>query len=347
MNAETLHEFAQTGEAQLPEPLLEIRDLSVEYQIREGIVRAVDQVNLDVYPNETMAVVGESGCGKSTLAYAIVREVPHPGQIVGGEVWFANRDLLSMTASELRQFRWKEVAIVFQASQSALNPVMRVADQMIDTAQAHDISSRSKIIDKASELLDMVKLDPRRVLHSYPHELSGGMKQRVVIALSLLLDPKMLILDEPTTAVDVVTQVAILDILADIRRRLGLTMMLLTHDMSIVARIADHVAVMYAAQLVEVGSIEDIFYNPLHPYTYGLIHAVPSLIGDLGDKEPIPGVPPDLRNPPPACRFHPRCPYATSICHEVKPFMEHFDSRLIACHHWRKIQQQRKRESEK
>jgi peptide/nickel transport system ATP-binding protein len=325
------------------QPLLEVRNLAVEYAIREGTIRAVDQVDLAVYPNETLAIVGESGCGKSTFAYALIREVPHPGQIVGGEVWFADQDLLSMNANELRAFRWKEIAMVFQAAQSVLNPVMRVADQFIDTAQAHGVSSRPQIVAKASELLTMVKLDPRRVLNSYPHELSGGMKQRVIIALSLLLDPKMLILDEPTTALDVVTQVAILDILADIRRRLGLTMLLLTHDMSIVARVADRVAVMYAAQAVEVGSIEDIFYEPLHPYTYGLIHAVPSLVGDLSDREPISGSPPDLRNPPPACRFHPRCAFAGPRCRETKPAMESFAGRWVACHHWRQIQEARKR----
>jgi peptide/nickel transport system ATP-binding protein len=227
--------------------------------------------------------------------------------------------------------------MVFQAAQNSLNPVMRVADQIIDTAQAHGPMPKSDILDRASELLKMVRLEPERVLHSFPHELSGGMKQRVIIALSLLLNPKMLILDEPTTALDVITQVAILDILADLRKELGLTMMFLTHDMSIIARIADRVAVMYAAQVAEIGSIEDIFYDPLHPYTYGLIHAVPSLVGDLSDREPIPGSPPDLRHPPPGCRFHPRCPHATSVCQEVIPRLECFDDRCVACHHWKEI----------
>jgi len=345
MNIKMQHTFVETSE--VSPALLEIERLSVEYEVREETLRAVDQVDLKIYPDEIVAIVGESGCGKSTMAYATIRQVPHPGRIVGGRIWFANQEMLSMSAAELRQFRWKEVAIVFQAAQNSLNPVMRVADQVIDTAQAHGVSSKSEIIARASELLTMVRLEPGRVLHNYPHELSGGMKQRVIIALSLLLKPKMLILDEPTTALDVVTQVSILDILADIRRDLGLTMMLLTHDMSIVARIADRVAVMYAAQIVEVGSAEDIFYNPLHPYAYGLVRAVPSLTGDLSDKEPITGTPPDLRNPPPACRFHPRCSHATSICHEEKPPIEQFDGRRIACHHWREIQQQREREDEK
>jgi peptide/nickel transport system ATP-binding protein len=345
VNAETLNTLAQTSE--VSPALLEIERLSVEYKLRKETLRAVDQVDLRVYPDETIAVVGESGCGKSTMAYATLRQVPHPGRIVGGNIWFANQDLLSLRAAELREFRWKQVAMVFQAAQNSLNPVMRVADQMIDTAQAHGRSSRSEIIAKASELLTMVRLEPGRVLGNFPHELSGGMKQRVVIALSLLLDPEMLILDEPTTALDVITQVTILDILADIRRQLGLAMMLLTHDMSIVARIADRVAVMYAAQIIEVGSAEDIFHDALHPYAGGLVRAVPSLTGDLRQKKPIPGAPPDLRNPPPACRFHPRCAHATSICRDETPVMEHFDGRRVACHHWREIRQQRQRKDEK
>lgn len=321
--------------------LLDVQSLSVEYDIREGVIRAVDQVDLGVISNETIAIVGESGCGKSTLAYALVRQVPHPGEIVNGRILFAGEDILNFSSSELRRFRWREIAMVFQAAQNALNPVMRVGDQFMDTAQAHGMRIKGEIIDKAVELLSMAKLDPERVLNSFPHELSGGMKQRVIIALSLLLDPQMLILDEPTTALDVVTQVAILDILKQIRDRLGLTMILLTHDMSIVARVADRVTVMYAAHVVEIGPIEDIFYDPLHPYTYGLVHAVPSLVGDLSDREPIPGSPPDLRHPPAGCRFHPRCPFATEICHEVRPPAEHTDGRSVTCHHWQRIRRER------
>jgi len=187
----------------------------------------------------------------------------------------------------------------------------------------------------------MVRLNPDRVLRSYPFELSGGMRQRVIIALSLLLDPRLLILDEPTTALDVVTQVYVLDILADIRERLGLTMMLLTHDIAIVARVADRVAVMYAGQMVEEGTINDIFYRPRHPYTYGLINAAPSLVGDLAGKKPIGGSPPNLLNVPTGCRFHPRCDYATSVCQEKEPVMEMTDRWRVACHHWREIEREK------
>ncbi|RLC70657.1 MAG: ABC transporter ATP-binding protein [Chloroflexi bacterium] len=314
-----------------------MRDLVVEYSIRQGSLRAVDGASLDVHPGELMAVVGESGCGKSTLAYSIIRHVPYPGEIKGGTILFDGQDVLGMDRKALRQFRWKEIAIVFQAAQNALNPVMRIADQMIDTVLDHEKQPKEQIIQRASSLLEMVRLNPDRVLRSYPFELSGGMRQRVIIALSLLLNPRMLILDEPTTALDVVTQVYILDILADIRQDLGLAMMLLTHDIAIVARVADRVAVMYAGQIVEEGAINDIFYHPRHPYTYGLIQSAPSLIGDLTKKKPIEGAPPNFLNMPSGCRFHPRCAYATSVCREKEPVMEATDRWRVACHRWREI----------
>ncbi len=319
------------------QPLLSVRNLVVEYNTRYGAVRAVDRASIDVYPGELMAVVGESGCGKSTFAYSIINHVPYPGEVKEGEIIFDGRDVLKMSKEELRQFRWKEIAIVFQAAQNTLNPVMRVADQMIDTVNDHEKRSKEEILEKASELLEMVRLNPDRVLHSYPFELSGGMRQRVIIALSLLLDPKMLILDEPTTALDVVTQVYILDILAEIRQKLGLAMILLTHDIAIVARMADRVTVMYAGQMVEEGDIREIFYDPRHPYTYGLIHSAPSLIGDLRKKKPIEGSPPDFMHMPSGCRFHPRCPYAAPICSERAPEMEHVGRRRVACHRWKEI----------
>ena len=325
------------GSEQDRQPLLSLQDLVVEYSVRQGTLRAVDRASLDVYPGEVMAVVGESGCGKSTLAYSIIRQVPYPGEIRGGDICFYGQNVLDMDHRGLREFRWEQVAFVFQAAQNALNPVMRIADQMIDTVLDHEKQPKEQIIQKAGDLLEMVRLDANRVLHSYPFELSGGMRQRVIIALSLLLDPVLLILDEPTTALDVVTQVYILDILADIRQRLGLTMMLLTHDIAIVARVADRVAVMYAGQIVEEGAVNDIFYRPRHPYTYGLIRAAPSLVGDLAEKKPIEGAPPNFLNMPTGCRFHPRCAYATSVCQEKEPVMETTDRWRVACHRWREI----------
>ena len=316
-------------------PFLSIRDLVVEFELDGRVLKAVNRASLDVEQGEVMAVVGESGSGKSTLAFSILNLVPPPGRIANGRILFQDKDVLSLGSEELRQYRWKEVAMVFQAAQNAMNPVMRIADQMIDTAQAHGRMSRQEILERGSELLEMVRLEPKQVLRSYPHELSGGMKQRVIIALSLLLDPKTLILDEPTTALDVVTQAYIMDILADIRQRLGLTMVLLTHDMSIVAKLADRVGVMYAGRTVEVGRIEEIFYNAKHPYTIGLINAAPSLIGDISAKKPIPGSPPDPLNFPSGCPFHPRCDFATPRCEEEEPQLEDIGGeRLVACHNW-------------
>jgi peptide/nickel transport system ATP-binding protein len=316
-------------------PLLSIRDLVVEFDLGKGALRAVNRASLDVQPGEVMAVVGESGSGKTTLAFSILNLVPPPGRIADGEILFGDKDVLFLGPEELRKYRWKEVSMVFQAAQNAMNPVMRIADQMIDTAQAHGKASKGEVLEKASELLGMMRLEPSQILRSYPHELSGGMRQRVIVVLSLLLEPKMLILDEPTTALDVVTQAYILDILADLREKLGLTMLLLTHDMSIVAKLADRVAVMYAGRSMEVGKIEEIFYDAKHPYTVGLINAAPSLIGDIADKKPIPGSPPNLLNPPPGCPFHPRCAHATDRCREEEPELKDIgDGRLVACHNW-------------
>ena len=318
--------------------LLSVKDLAVEFDLGKGALRAVNGASLDVQQGEIMAIVGESGSGKTTLAFSIFNLVPPPGKIVGGEIFFDGKEVLSLNPEELRKYRWKEVAMVFQAAQNVMNPVARIADQMIDTAQAHGKTSKGEVIEHASELLKMVRLEPSQVLHSYPHELSGGMRQRVIIALGLLLDPRMLILDEPTTALDVVTQAYILDILTDIRDKLGLTMILLTHDMSIVAKVADRVGVMYAGRIMEVGKVEEIFYDARHPYTMGLIRAAPSLIGDIGDKKAIPGSPPDLLNPPAGCPFHPRCAYATSHCAEVVPELKDTGGeRLVACHNWQLI----------
>ncbi|GAB4411943.1 MAG: hypothetical protein Kow00106_06430 [Anaerolineae bacterium] len=321
------------------QPLLSVRGLVVEYKVRQGALCAIDGVDLDIYSGELLALVGESGCGKSTLAYGLIRHVTFPGEISSGKVLFQGQDVLAMTEEQLRQFRWRNIAVVFQAAQNALNPVMRVADQFIDTGLAHDMDDRAHIIRRAGELLQMVRLDPARVLHAYPFQLSGGMRQRVVIALSLLLDPKLLILDEPTTALDVVTQVHILDILQEIREKLGLTMLLLTHDMSIVARVADRVAVMYAGKIVEVGAVREVFYRPRHPYTAGLVRAAPSLVGALNGRSPIPGNPPNFLNMPSGCRFHPRCAYAVSKCRERAPALESVgaDGAMVACHRWREI----------
>ncbi len=319
-------------------PLLHVKDLVVEFELERGTLRAVNEASLVVYPGEIFALVGESGSGKSTLAFALLNLVPPPGRIASGRVEFDGQDVLSLDGNALRQYRWRNVAMVFQAAQNVMNPVMHIADHFIDTAADHGEHNRDAVLQRATELLQMVRLEPKQVLRAYPHQLSGGMRQRVVIALSLLLNPRLLILDEPTTALDVVTQAYIMDILNDIRQKTGIAMLLLTHDMSVVAKVADRVGVMYAGRLVETGDIYTIFYRARHPYTVGLLNAAPSLVGDLTSKRPIPGMPPDLVNPPPGCPFAPRCSYATSRCETENPVMLRIEEgHEVACHNWERV----------
>ena len=324
------------------EAILSIRDLVVEFEVREGNLRSVDRVSLEVPRGAFMGLIGESGCGKTTIVQAVMNLMPENGYIRAGEIFFDGSDILKLSEEELRRVRWEKIAMVFQAAQNSLNPVLKVSEHMVDTVLAHRREPKSRILQRAARLLELVRLDPGRVLDSYPHELSGGMKQRVVIAMSLLLDPELLILDEPTTALDLISQAYLMERLREIHGELGITMFMVTHDVSNVAKVADRVAVMYAAKILEVGSVEEIFYDARHPYTRGLINAIPSIVGDLSEKRPIPGLPPSLINPPPGCRFHPRCPWATSICREAEPEMEEVaPGHFVACHNWRGIQGRR------
>lgn len=318
--------------------ILSIRGLTIDFKVPRGLLRAVDNLNLDVYEGECLGIVGESGSGKSVLAHAILR-LKDPNEIIrGGKILFEGRDVFQFSEKELRKYRWKDVSIVFQGALTSLNPILRIVSHMIDTAEAHGIRDKKKVIEKAAELLEMVRLDSDVVLRRYQHELSGGMKQRVVSALALLLDPKLVILDEPTSALDMLTQKFFVKILAEIKRKKNITMMFITHDIATVAEIADRVAVMYAGKVIEVGPVEEIFYNPLHPYTKALLSSIPSVVGDVSKFKPIPGTPPDPVNPPPGCRFHPRCPYATELCSKVEPKLEKIGfRRWIACHRWRVI----------
>jgi peptide/nickel transport system ATP-binding protein len=322
------------------EPILSVRDLVVEFEVREGNLRSVDHVSLDIPKGAFMGLIGESGCGKTTIVQAVLNLMPENGYIRGGEILFDGVDILALPPEKLRRLRWERIALVFQAAQNSLNPVLKVSEQMIDTVLAHRKMSKEKILERASELLELVRLDPQRVLDSYPHELSGGMKQRVIIAMSLLLEPEMLILDEPTTALDMISQAYLMDRLQEIHRQLGITMLMVTHDVSNVAKVAERVAVMYAAKILEVGGVEGIFYDPYHPYTKGLINAIPSIVGDLSSKRPIPGFPPSLISPPDGCRFHPRCQFADALCSQVVPEMEEVTTgHFVACHHWKRARE--------
>ncbi len=302
-------------------PILEVRDLRVVYRSSRGYVRAVDDVSMQVMDGEILGIVGESGSGKSTLALSILRILPPNAKIVGGSILYRGRDLVSMNENELKGYRWRKISMVPQAALNALNPTMKIADHFIETAQAHGVRDRKWVLERASELLKMLRLEPERVLRSYPHELSGGMKQRVLIAMAMLLEPELIILDEPTTALDVLTQRFILDLLKDLHRKTRKTMVFITHDIAIIADMADRVAVMYAGKVVEIGDVYTVFKDPKHPYTMALIKSIPSLVGSVEDMKPIPGFPPDLINPPPGCRFHPRCSYAMDICRKKEPPM--------------------------
>jgi peptide/nickel transport system ATP-binding protein len=269
------------------EPVLSVRDLVVEYKTGQGLNdaahRAVDEVSFDLFPGESIALIGESGCGKTTLGLALLRLLPKLGLIPSGEVTYRKRDgslvdLLSLDDQQLRRFRWSECAMVFQGAMNSFNPVLKIWDQMLDTVRSHDRSmSKHDVHDRSAEVLRDVELDPDRVLKSYPHELSGGMRQRVLIAMSMLLRPQMLILDEPTTALDILTQRAIVDLIHDLHERLDFAMIFVSHDLAVAAELATRVATMYDGKIVEMGDVRDIFYRPQHDYTKSLINAVPTV----------------------------------------------------------------------
>jgi len=324
------------------EIILSIENLSVEYKVRRGIVKAVRNIDLSLNRGESLALIGESGCGKTTLGLSIINLVPSPGYIKEGQILYYGEsepfDILSLDKESLRKFRWKEISMVFQSALNALNPVLRVWDHIRDTAKAHGNIPDDLIKKQAYELLELVRLEPERVLKSYPHELSGGMKQRVLIAISLLLNPKVIILDEPTTALDILTQKNIMKVLEDIKKRLNLSMIFISHDLSLAAELADRVAVMYAGRIVELAEVNDLFYRSKHPYTLGLIRAVPTVTAEFRELIPIPGTPPDLIDLPSGCKFHPRCEYATEEClKEEPPLIKVGNDHYASCYHWKEV----------
>jgi peptide/nickel transport system ATP-binding protein len=288
--------------------LLELRGLAVEYGAGDNAVRAVDGVDLTIRQGETVGLAGESGCGKTTVANAVMQILRPPARIVGGSVFFRGENLVDKSSEELRRFRWRNVSMVFQSAMNALNPVMRVGDQFVDAMRAHERIGGRRALGRAGELLELVGIDRRRV-RAYPHELSGGMRQRVIIAMALALNPELIIMDEPTTALDVVVQREILQQVDALKRDFGFAVLFITHDLSLLLEFADRIAIMYAGALVETATAERLGTNPQHPYTQGLLQSFPPLTGPLTRLSGIPGSPPDLRDPPSGCRFHPRCPY--------------------------------------
>ena len=308
-------------------PLLEVKGLKTYFYTEDGVVRAVDGVNFEVYPGEVLGIVGESGCGKSVTSLSIMRLISKPGRIDAGEIIFGDENLLNLSEEEMTKVRGNRISMIFQQPQTALNPVFKVGDQLAEVLDVHQDLGKDAGWKRAIQLLKMVGVpDPERRVEAYPHELSGGMAQRVMIAMALACVPELLIADEPTTALDVTIQAQILDLMRDMRTEMGTSVILITHDLGVVAEMAERVAVMYAGEIVEQTDVNSLFDEPLHPYTQGLIGSIP-ILGELKDKlDVIPGSVPNLVNLPVGCRFAPRCQarikYALTICTDIKPELE-------------------------
>jgi peptide/nickel transport system ATP-binding protein len=312
------------------EPLLEVDDLTIDYLTEGGDVRAVAGVSLTVAPGEFLGIVGESGCGKSTLLYGVAQLLSPPGEVVGGEVTFRGRDMVRMDRDELRHMRWRDYSVVMQSAMNALNPMKSVGAQFKDTLEAHGSSSTEEIRQRSTEVMNLVGIDPIH-LGSYPHQLSGGMRQRAMIAMALLYTPQLVIMDEPTSALDVVAQRSLMGKIKDLQRDLGFAVIFVTHDMSVVRRYSDRVMVMYAGQVAESARTKTIFARPLHPYTRGLMNAFPSVTGPRRDLIGIPGAPPDLAHAPSGCRFHPRCPEVMPACRSQMPELYREGDSQVRC----------------
>ena len=306
------------------ERLLDIRGLKTYFRTDDGMVRAVDGVDLAIDRGETVGVVGESGCGKTVTAMTVMKLIQMPpGKIMAGQVLWQGRDLVPLDADGMRQIRSKEIAIIFQEPMTSLNPVYTVGEQIAETIRLHQQLNRREAMDRAVEMLRLVHIPtPERRVRDYPHQFSGGMRQRVMIAMALSCDPQLLIADEPTTALDVTIQAQILDLLGEMKARFGMAIMLITHAMGVVAETAQRVVVMYAGRVVEESTVERLFANPLHPYTQGLIRSIPRIDKDAGKRtrlEAIAGTVPNLIEPPPGCRFAPRCKFAKPECTAAVP----------------------------
>ncbi|MFF0459899.1 ABC transporter ATP-binding protein [Streptomyces mexicanus] len=318
--------------------LLEVSDLHVEFRTRDGVAHAVNGVSYAVDAGETLAVLGESGSGKSVTAQAImgILDMP-PGRITGGRVLFRGRDLLTLKEEERRRIRGADLAMIFQDALSALNPVMTVGDQLGEMFVVHRGASRREARARAVELMERVRIPAAaQRVRDYPHQFSGGMRQRIMIAMALALEPDLIIADEPTTALDVTVQAQVMDLLAELRRVYDMGLILITHDLGVVADVADKIAVMYAGRIVEQAPVHELYRRPAHPYTRGLLDSIPRLDHKGRELYAIKGLPPSLTRVPPGCAFHPRCPMAREVCRtDVPPLYEVSPTRGSACHFWR------------
>jgi peptide/nickel transport system ATP-binding protein len=316
--------------AQTPGRVLTVSDLSVEYAMEGGTVRAVDKVSLDLAPGEFIGIVGESGCGKSTLLFAIAQLLVAPAAITGGSVIFRGESMVGLTDKQLASIRWKNLSVVMQSAMNALNPVKSIGAQFKDAMRAHGVTSKQEIAERSAEVLRMVGIDPVH-LKSYPHQLSGGMRQRSMIAMAMLFTPELVIMDEPTSALDVVAQRSLMVQIKELQDQLGFAVIFVTHDMSLVSHFSDRLMVMYAGRVDEFGPTREVFDSPKHPYTIGLMEAFPSIRGPRVHLTGIPGSPPNLARPPQGCRFAPRCPKVMTRCQEESPELYHVNGTLVRC----------------
>lgn len=313
------------------ETLVKVRNLNVDYPTRRGTIRAVKNVDVDIYEGEIIGLVGESGSGKSTLGRALLRLPPSPGKIAGGKIEFDGRDLMQLSAREVRLLRGARISMVFQDPMTCLNPLQSVSDHLIETIQSHQPLGEKEARERSAELLDRLGIKRER-LDDYPHQLSGGMRQRVMIGLALALNADLIIADEATTSLDVIVEAQFLDWLRELQRELNLTIMVITHNIGVIAEISDRVAVMYAAELVELADVHELFDEPLHPYTQGLLASVPNIKLQEDELEIMQGSPPDLLDPPSGCRFHPRCPHVMDKCRTEEPQLEEVEpGRWVSC----------------
>lgn len=324
----------------MAEPLLKVRNLSTYFFTEDGVVRAVDGVSLDIHRGEIVGLVGESGCGKTVTALSIMRLIPSPpGRIVSGEIWFEGVDLLKLDDDGIRSIRGHKIAMVFQEPMTSLNPVLTIGRQLTEPLEVHLKMEPRQARARAIELLEMVGIpEPHKRIDSYPHQFSGGMRQRVMIAMALACSPRLLLADEPTTALDVTIQAQILELMTQLTRELGTAVLIITHNLGVVARYAQRVYVMYAGKVVETAPAMELYHRPHHPYTLGLLRSVPRL--DQGRKarlEPIEGFPPDMVHIPPGCAFHPRCPFRTERCQvEGPPLVAVGPEHMVACWEWQR-----------
>ena len=315
----------------MKENVLEIKNLHVQFPIHIGTVRAVEDVSLNLRKGEVMGLVGESGCGKSTLGFSILRLLRPPGHIASGEINYHGRNICSMPQKELLELRGRNISMIFQDPLTSLDPLYTIGAQFLETLRTHEKGIKKKIaLERAADMLENLGISPNR-LSEYPHQMSGGMRQRIMIGIGLILNPDLLIADEPTTALDVIVEAQFLDLLNGLQEKFDLTIMLISHNLGVVAQASDRITVMYGGRMAETGTAEDVFADPKHPYTQGLLASVPNIKLEQPELKAMPGAPPDLVNPPPGCVFHPRCPHVMDVCKQEVPKSFQTNGHMTAC----------------